>query len=195
MQWKLLISEMNYEWYGFLFQLYIKIKGFILQKHVWFWIKNLHYSRLLTFEEKNCYKQEYVSLSKKFCELMKVFVTNIFLQKGFIFRVQHSVKACKKKLYIRNTFSLNTGIPRYRLRDEWIPLFSYRYPDTWISYILNFFAYLDNWILGYDAYLDTQILGYMDIHFLWIHGYLDTLDIKNKALFCYLRLYLALWAF
>jgi hypothetical protein len=26
--------------------------------------------------------------------------------------------------------------------------------------------------------LDTWILGYMDIRFLWIHGYLDTLDIK-----------------
>ena len=52
------------------------------------------------------------------------------------------------------------------------------YPDTWISWILIFFGYLDNWILGYHAYLDTWILGYMDIHFLWIHGYLDTLDIK-----------------
>jgi hypothetical protein len=26
--------------------------------------------------------------------------------------------------------------------------------------------------------MDTWILGYMDISFLWIHGYLDTLDIK-----------------
>ena len=57
------------------------------------------YSRLLTFEESNSYKQEYVSLSKYFCELMKVFVINIFLQKGYIFRVQHSVKAFKKTVH------------------------------------------------------------------------------------------------
>ena len=52
------------------------------------------------------------------------------------------------------------------------------YPDTWISWILIFFGYLDKWILGYHGYMDTWILGYMDISFLWIHGYLDTLDIN-----------------
>jgi hypothetical protein len=56
------------------------------------------------------------------------------------------------------------------------------YPDTWISWILIFFGYMDNWILGYHAYLDTWILGYMDIRFHWIHGYFDTLDIKFFSL-------------
>ena len=42
------------------------------------------------------------------------------------------------------------------------------YPDTWISWILIFFGYLDNWIFGYH--------GYLDIMDTWIHGYPFSLD-------------------
>ena len=41
------------------------------------------------------------------------------------------------------------------------------YPYTWISWILIFFGYLDNWLLGYHAYLDTRIFS-LDA---WILGY------------------------